>query len=156
MVTGFITRLLFFAERWIIKMKNIINSIAGIVSIIAYRTNMVFDKNYPLRKWLKEHPASSIETMVIEMSSFCNLQCEFCNFHGKEKLLRQERRESFMSWDVAKKIADEAKRIKTLKQIVSYHSGEELLNPEWYEMLSYILDERGGWKGYISLLMECF
>lgn len=118
-------------------MKNIFQS-------IAYRTNLFFDKNYYLHKWLKEHPSNSIETMVIEMSSFCNLQCEFCNFHGKEKLLRQERRESFMSWDIAKKIADQAKRIETLKQIISYHSGEELLNPEWYEMLSYILDELGG------------
>ena len=65
---------------------------------------------YLLHKWIAIHRNDGPETLVIEMSSFCNLRCKFCNFHGEENLIEKNKRGSFMTWNVVKELAKQTKR----------------------------------------------
>lgn len=77
--------------------------------------------------------------LVIELSSYCNLQCELCFFHGY--LNGNKGKNALMTWEIVKEIAKQAKRWKSIERLYCFHSGEELLNPEWFEMLSFLLEE---------------
>lgn len=109
-----------------------------------------FRRDYPIRSYLRNYEYPKVEHLVIETSSYCNLECEFCNFHGDEKLLRNDKREAFMTWPIIYKLAEQAKNFKDLKIITFFHSGEEFLNPEWQEMFDYILSEVNPPKASLS------
>ena len=89
--------------------------------------------------YFKRHKDVTPENLCIELSSFCNLKCKFCFFHGY--LNANKSKESFMTWEILKEIARQAKRWENLKILTCFHSGEEFLNPQWAEMLSYFLEE---------------
>lgn len=79
------------------------------------------------------------KTVVMELSSYCNLSCEFCNFHGFESINKD--RKNFLTWEILEELIYQIKKCPSIRRIISYHSGEELLHPQWHEMIQYLLDE---------------
>ncbi len=90
-------------------------------------------------EYCKKNADLSPTHVVIELSSYCNLKCEFCIFHGY--LNKNVSREAFMAWETIKELVRQMKEWNSIEKLSCFHSGEEFLNPEWYEMLSYILGQ---------------
>ncbi len=81
------------------------------------------------------------EMVRIELSSRCNLQCEFCFYHGRE--LEESTRAACnenMSFDVIKRIVQQVNKIPTIKNINNCEKGEIFCNPQWFEMCQYIAE----------------
>lgn len=79
-----------------------------------------------------------IETPIsvgLEVSSFCNLSCNYCVHGAQEKSFPQQ----FMSWEHFTKAIDSLKLFDNkLKNIVFSLNGEPLMNKQLPEMISYI------------------
>lgn len=74
----------------------------------------------------------------IELSGRCNLKCVYCPFHG---VLAKKEQKGIMNWETLYKLVDQLKDIKTIKKLTVVGNGELFVNPEWFEMLNYILEK---------------
>ena len=74
----------------------------------------------------------------LSLSGFCNISCRYCPFHSE--FSKWSVNKSFMSWNMIKEIANQAKNILTLEKLQVVGDGEPLLNSDWYDMINYILD----------------
>lgn len=78
-------------------------------------------------------------TMVnIELSGICNLKCVYCPFHG---VLAKKTQKGIMNWETLYKVVNQLKYIKTIKSLTVVGNGELFVNPEWFDMVNYILEE---------------
>jgi sulfatase maturation enzyme AslB (radical SAM superfamily) len=72
--------------------------------------------------------------LTLELSSYCNLNCEFCSQHNS-KLVNK----SFLSFELFKKIINELADSKDeMMSINPYFRGESLLHPEFVKMMDYL------------------
>lgn len=79
----------------------------------------------------KEYPLNKIPfIMDIEVTNHCNLECKMCH----HQLMR--RKKGFMSFELFKKIIDEASE-KGVKGIRFIRAGEPFLHPQIFEMIEY-------------------
>ncbi|MDD5089928.1 MAG: radical SAM protein [Candidatus Wallbacteria bacterium] len=75
--------------------------------------------------------------LSLELSSFCNLSCDFCSQHN-----HAIRDKSFMQFSLFRRIIDElAEKQLTLKSINPFFRGESLLHPDFCAMLDYIYEK---------------
>ncbi|MDR1591289.1 MAG: radical SAM protein [Prevotellaceae bacterium] len=79
----------------------------------------------------------------LELAGRCNIRCLYCPYHGPNALERWYPSGALLSWEILKKITHQAKMIKTLKRISVVGDGEPMMNPEWYEMVAYLVTETG-------------
>lgn len=77
-------------------------------------------------------------TVNVELSGLCNLKCVYCPFHGA--LARKEQK-GIMNWETLQKLVEQLKKIQTIRNLTVVGNGELFINPQWFEMLSYILKE---------------
>ena len=75
----------------------------------------------------------------IELSGLCNCKCVYCPFHGYQNSKVGHKKN--MKWDVLKAICEQMKKINTFNTINTTGNGEIFLNPEWFEMLQYVLSQ---------------
>jgi radical SAM protein with 4Fe4S-binding SPASM domain len=71
----------------------------------------------------------------IDLCTYCNLKCKFC-FHYKNEVMNQ-----MMDMDLLKKIINDIKIFKQkLKKISIGGFGENLIHPQFIDILKYIID----------------
>lgn len=68
--------------------------------------------------------------LLMEPTNFCNLKCVMCPQNGK-----MTRSKGYMDFELFRKIIDEAKDF--VDEIQLFQSGESLLHPRFFEMISY-------------------
>ena len=77
----------------------------------------------------------------IELSSYCNIKCVYCRYHSQ--LFHNQVVEGCnknMDWETVKNISNQIMDIPSVKTILNVQKGEMFCNPEWYEMLKYMLE----------------
>lgn len=78
-------------------------------------------------------------TIFLALSNNCNLRCRYCFVHG-ENPQSLSQHGVLMSWDVVCALIRQIKKIPSITAISSAGSGETFMHPEWFEMLSHILE----------------
>ena len=78
------------------------------------------------------------KTAKIYLAELCNLRCQYCAIYGRQKVIHSN--DCLISWDIIKEVTRQFKEIHTLKRISLLGHGETFLNPEWYEMTQYMLE----------------
>ncbi|MCL2400755.1 MAG: radical SAM protein [Defluviitaleaceae bacterium] len=82
----------------------------------------------------------------MELSSKCNMKCRYCSHFGEnadsnaEEELKPSRNIN-LSWEVLHAVVAQIKEIPTIKKAILTGRGEIFMNPEWFEMASYLLNE---------------
>lgn len=112
-------------------MSNIIRKLGG-------KAVRIVDPYWDMHRWLRGHKNNVIEVLSFETTSYCPHECKFCNFHGDEKLIEKIGGRAFAKWEIIEELADQVKKLGTVRQLCPGHSGDEFLNPEWFEMLNCI------------------
>lgn len=80
-------------------------------------------------------PLSTPISISYEVSSYCNLRCNYCAHGAKEKAFPQ----MFLDMDLFKKSVDSLKQFpQKIKNILFAVNGEPLTNPQVPEMIAYI------------------
>jgi len=73
--------------------------------------------------------------ITLEISSACNLSCDFCSQHNKDIF-----KKGFMSFELFKKLIDEISENNEYCSINPYFRGESLLHPQFNEFMDYIYE----------------
>lgn len=81
------------------------------------------------RKARKDIRTAGIDSLFIELTNFCNFNCDFCAYG----FMKREKRH--MDFDLACRILDEAAKEKIADRIFPHFVGEPLLYPYLFEFL---------------------
>lgn len=81
------------------------------------------DKSYPLEV---EIPTN----IMVELTNICNLRCKMC--YNKY----MKRKKGFMSYELFKKIVDQAKELN-IENLGLYTTGESFLHPQLFDFIKY-------------------
>ena len=82
-------------------------------------------------------------TIQFDVSSVCNLKCEFCPIHGSAQKMVVKKQTRFFDFEQFTKCIDDIKdSFGCVKQILFTGSGEPLLNPRIVDMIKYISDSK--------------
>lgn len=78
-------------------------------------------------------------TLRIEITSFCNLKCEYCGFHG-EIFKKLNVKSEHMEFDTLKEIIRQIKEWGTVERFVPFIGGEMFMHPQWFEICQYFAE----------------
>lgn len=99
-----------------------------------------YEWDYRYRKTIIDRNGKIFPSILhLGLSDVCNIKCRYCGFHGMKNL--NKKRGHFMTMELAKIIASQAKNIESLKTLYITHDGEDFLNENWFEIVSHILQE---------------
>lgn len=74
----------------------------------------------------------------MDTNNVCNFRCKFCTSGDHELLARYERPKGFMTFDLFKKIIDDATQFDgKVKDLLFHKNGEPLLHPDIVKMIRY-------------------
>ncbi len=75
----------------------------------------------------------------IEPTNICNLKCKFCPTGDPQLVARMGRKNGIMSFDLFRKIVDEARKFPVkIKEVCLFKDGEPLLHKDIVRMIRYI------------------
>lgn len=99
-----------------------------------------YEWDYRYRKTIIDRNGKIFPSILhLGLSDICNIKCRYCGFHGMKNL--NKKRGHFMTMEQAKIIALQAKKITSLKTLYITHDGEDFLNENWFNIVSYIFQE---------------
>ncbi|MCL2578865.1 MAG: radical SAM protein [Oscillospiraceae bacterium] len=78
------------------------------------------------------------QRLNIDLSHICNIRCRYCQWQSGESIPMLEKN-ALISWPVINAIAQQTKDIDSFSTVFLAGPGEPLLHPEWFEMISHIL-----------------
>jgi len=108
-----------------------VKNIPEIYSVNEYTFFRLYKNNDDLRPTI----------LRIEISSYCNIHCEFCSFHSDIfKYKTAEYCNKNMPMSVAREIVTQINEIGTIRIVDNCMKGEMFCNPLWFEICQWIAD----------------